>query len=45
LSLITSTRFPKLALPFAIVGASAGWLSLGMVANPLLGFVGSVSSA
>jgi hypothetical protein len=32
-----ASRFPNLALPFAIVGASAGWLSAGLVNNPLLG--------
>lgn len=29
-------RFPSLALPFAIVGACAGWLSAGLLANPIL---------
>jgi len=32
----TASRFPQLALPFAIVGAAAGWLSAGLLANPLL---------
>jgi hypothetical protein len=31
------SRFPQLALPFALVGASAGWLSAGLLANPLVG--------
>ncbi|HVK66350.1 MAG TPA: hypothetical protein VM694_17825 [Polyangium sp.] len=31
------SRFPKLAPPFAITGAAAGWLSAGLLANPLLG--------
>lgn len=30
------SRFPRLTLPFAIVGASAGWLSAGLLANPLV---------
>ncbi len=30
-------RFPRLALPFAIVGAAAGWLSAGLVDNELVG--------
>jgi hypothetical protein len=30
-------RFPNLVLPFALVGAAAGWLSAGLLANPLLG--------
>lgn len=32
-----SSRFPQLALPFAIVGASAGWLSAALLANPMVG--------
>jgi hypothetical protein len=32
-----ASRFPELALPFAIVGASAGWLSAGLLANPFVG--------
>jgi hypothetical protein len=32
------SRFPQLALPFAITGACAGWLSATMVSNPLFGF-------
>lgn len=31
-----ASRFPQLALPFAIVGAAAGWLSAGLLANPLV---------
>lgn len=31
-----ASRFPQLALPFAIVGAAAGWLSAGLVSNPLI---------
>jgi hypothetical protein len=31
-----ASRFPHLALPFAIVGAAGGWLSAGLVATPLL---------
>jgi hypothetical protein len=31
-----AARFPRLAPPFAIVGASAGWLSAGLLANPLV---------
>ncbi len=30
------SRFPKLALPFAVVGACAGWLSVRMLQNPLI---------
>ena len=30
------TRFPHLALPFAIVGAAGGWLSAGLLSNPLM---------
>lgn len=30
------SRFPHLALPFALIGAAAGWLSAGLVANPLV---------
>jgi hypothetical protein len=30
-----ASRFPRLALPFGIIGASAGWLSAGLLANPL----------
>jgi hypothetical protein len=32
-----ASRFPALALPFAVVGAAAGWLSAGLCSNPLLG--------
>ena len=28
---------PRLAVPFAIVGVAAGWLSAGLLANPLIG--------
>ena len=31
-----SARFPHLAVPFTIVGASAGWLAAGLFANPVL---------
>ncbi|MDC3983994.1 hypothetical protein [Polyangium jinanense] len=31
------SRFPRLAPPFAITGAAAGWLSAGLLSNPLLG--------
>jgi hypothetical protein len=31
-----ASRFPRLAPPFAIVGACAGWLSGGALANPIL---------
>ena len=31
-----ASRFPHLALPFAIVGAAGGWLSANLVANPLV---------
>jgi len=31
------SRFPKLAPPFAIAGAAAGWLSAGLLSHPLLG--------
>lgn len=31
-----ASRFPNLALPFAILGASAGWISAGFLANPLV---------
>lgn len=31
-----ASRFPHLALPFAIIGAAGGWLSAGLVATPLL---------
>lgn len=31
-----ASRFPKLALPFAIVGAAGGWLSAGLMSNPLV---------
>lgn len=31
-----ASRFPHLALPFAIIGAAAGWLSAGLVQHPLL---------
>jgi hypothetical protein len=30
------TRFPPLALPFAIVGAAGGWLSASLLSNPML---------
>lgn len=30
-----ASRFPRLAPPFAIVGAAAGWLSAGLVQHPL----------
>jgi hypothetical protein len=33
------SRFPHLALPFAIVGASGGWLSTELLADPLLGML------
>jgi hypothetical protein len=33
-----ASRFPQLAVPFAIVGAAAGWLSAGLVCNPVVGF-------
>jgi len=31
-----AARFPHLALPFAITGAAGGWLSAGLVQQPLL---------
>lgn len=31
------SRFPRLAPPFAITGAAAGWLSAGLLSNPLFG--------
>ncbi len=31
-----ASRFPHLALPFAIVGASGGWLSASLVSSPLV---------
>jgi hypothetical protein len=31
-----ASRFPGLALPFAIVGGTAGWLSASLLKNPLL---------
>ena len=31
-----ASRFPHLALPFAIVGAAGGWLSASLVSNPLV---------
>jgi hypothetical protein len=37
-------RFPGLALPFALVGASAGWLSAGLAVNPLFGYGGPAPS-
>jgi hypothetical protein len=37
-------RFPGLAVPFALVGASAGWLSAGLAANPLFGSGGPAPS-
>ena len=33
-----ASRFPGLALPFAIVGGTAGWLSASLLDNPLLGY-------
>lgn len=33
-----ASRFPSLALPFAIVGGAAGWLSAGLLRNPLIGY-------
>lgn len=33
-----SFKFPILALPFAVVGGTAGWLSAAFLANPILGF-------
>jgi hypothetical protein len=33
-----ASRFPQLALPFAVVGAAAGWLSAGITDNPLVGY-------
>ena len=30
------SRMPQLAFPFAAVGLCAGWLSAGLLANPLL---------
>jgi hypothetical protein len=33
-----ASRFPRLALPFAVIGASAGWLYASLLENPLLGF-------
>lgn len=30
------SRFPQLAYPFALVGAAAGWLSAGFLANPIV---------
>jgi hypothetical protein len=35
------TRMPTLALPFAVVGAAAGWLSVDFLDNPLFGFTPS----
>jgi hypothetical protein len=40
-----ASRFPELALPFAVVGAAAGWLSAGFVDSPLLGFEASRPAA
>lgn len=31
-----ASRFPSLVLPFTIVGAAAGWLSVGLVQHPVL---------
>lgn len=31
-----ASRFPHLALPFAITGAAAGWLSAGIVQHPIV---------
>ena len=36
-----AARMPQLALPFAVVGAAAGWLSVDFLDNPLLGFTPS----
>src|SRR5262249_51208230 len=36
LGMADGSRFPQLALPFAIVGASAGWLSTELISNPLV---------
>jgi hypothetical protein len=33
-----ASRFPRLALPFAIVGGAAGWLSAGLCGSPVFGF-------
>jgi hypothetical protein len=33
-----ASRFPRLAVPFAIVGGAAGWLSASLCGSPLLGF-------
>jgi hypothetical protein len=33
-----ASRFPRLAPPFAVVGAAAGWLSAALLGNPILGF-------
>jgi hypothetical protein len=33
-----ASRFPQLALPFAITGACGGWLSAALVSGPLFGF-------
>lgn len=35
-----ASRFPHLALPFALVGAAGGWLSAGLVEHPVI-FVAS----
>jgi hypothetical protein len=35
----SAPRLPGLALPFAVVGLAAGWLSDGLLANPLIGIV------
>lgn len=33
-----ASRFPSLAVPFAIVGGVAGWLSASLIKNPLIGY-------
>jgi hypothetical protein len=40
-----ASRFPRLVVPFTIVGACAGWLSAGLVRNPLLGFSANQAGA
>jgi hypothetical protein len=34
------SEMPSLTLPFAVVGAAAGWLSAGFIANPLINHFG-----
>jgi hypothetical protein len=34
------SEMPSLTLPFAVVGAAAGWLSAGFIANPLINHLG-----